>query len=96
GLVSVHGMMPANPTQDTMGPITRTVLDAAVLLDAIAGYDPQDPKTAWSVGMIPESYTHALTEDALVGARIGVIREPMSWGTDPDSEDYRKVRTVID
>ena len=42
-LVSRFGMMPAKPSQDTLGPITRTVRDAAILLDAIAGYDPNDP-----------------------------------------------------
>ena len=52
-LVSRHGMMPANPTQDTMGPITRTVTDAAILLDVIVGYDPEDPITAYSVGPNP-------------------------------------------
>ena len=41
-LVSRHGMMPAKPTTDTLGPIARTVRDAAILLDAIAGYDPKD------------------------------------------------------
>lgn len=73
-LVSRHGMMPANPTQDTMGPITRTVADAARVLDVIAGYDPKDPVTAYSVGEVPTSYTLALKSDALRGARIGVLR----------------------
>src|SRR5215813_10038967 len=45
-LVSRHGMFPATPTRDTVGPITRTVRDAALVLDAIAGYDPKDPITA--------------------------------------------------
>lgn len=73
-LVSRHGMMPANPTQDTMGPITRTVADAARVLDVIAGYDPKDPVTAYAVGQVPTSYTLALKADALRGARIGVLR----------------------
>ncbi len=95
-LVSRHGMMPANPTQDTMGPITRTVLDAAILLDVIAGYDPEDPITAYSVGHVPETYTALLDADALRGVRIGILRESMDPRTDPTSEDYRKVRRVID
>jgi amidase len=95
-LVSRHGMMPANPTQDTMGPITRTVTDAAVLLDAIAGYDPEDPITAYAVGHVPETYTAGLSADALRGARIGVLRQPMDERADPSSDDYRKVRAVID
>jgi amidase len=73
-LVSRFGMLPANPTQDTMGPMTRTVADAARVLDVIAGYDPNDPVTAYSVGHIPRSYTDALKPGALRGARIGVLR----------------------
>ena len=95
-LVSRFGMMPAKPTQDTLGPITRTVKDAAILLDAIAGYDPNDPITAYSVGQIPSTYTAFLTSDGLQGARIGVIREAMDSKADPSSDDYHKVRVVID
>lgn len=73
-LVSRFGMMPANPTQDVLGPMTRTVGDAARLLDVLVGYDPNDPITAASVGRLPESYTTALNTGALKGARIGVIR----------------------
>jgi len=95
-LVSTHGMMPANPTQDTMGPITRTVTDAAILLDAIAGYDSLDPITAYAAGHVPETYTAALDGNALRGARLGVVREPMDEDAEPGSEDYRKVKAVID
>jgi hypothetical protein len=42
-------MMPARPSSDTLGPIARTVRDAAIVLDVIAGYDPKDPVTAYSV-----------------------------------------------
>jgi len=72
------------------------VKDAAILLDAIAGYDPNDPVTAYAVGNVPSSYTTFLREDGLNGARIGVIREPMDGKTDTNSEDYKKVRAVID
>ncbi|MCU0648495.1 MAG: amidase family protein [Gemmatimonadaceae bacterium] len=73
-LVSRFGMMPANPTQDTMGPMTRTVADAARVLDVIAGYDVNDPVTAYAVGNVPATYTAALVPTALRGARIGVLR----------------------
>lgn len=73
-LVSRFGMLPANPTQDTMGPMTRTVADAARVLDVIAGYDPNDPVTAYAVGNMPPSYAASLTPTALRGARIGVLR----------------------
>lgn len=95
-LVSRHGMMPARPTTDTLGPIARTVRDAAILLDVIAGYDPNDPVTAQAVGKIPKSYSSSLAPDGLRGARLGIIRQPMDAKADPASEDYRKVRTVID
>ena len=75
-LVSRFGMLPANPTQDTMGPMTRTVADAARLLDVMAGYDSNDPVTANAVGHIPPTYTTALVPTALRGARIGVLRFP--------------------
>ncbi len=95
-LVSRFGMMPARPTTDTLGPITRTVRDTAIMLDVIAGYDPNDPITAYTVGNLPASYTTFLRENGLIGARIGVIREPMDRNAQPDSDDYKKVRTVID
>jgi amidase len=95
-LVSRFGMMPAKPTQDTLGPIARTVRDAAILLDAIAGYDPNDPITAYDVGQIPLTYTAFLRTDGLQGARLGIIRDPMDAKADPTSDDYRKVRAVID
>ncbi len=95
-LVSRHGVFPSRPTTDTIGPITRTVRDAAIVLDAVAGYDPNDPITAHAVGRIPDSYTAALRADGLKGARIGVIRQPMHPRTAPASDDYRKVRAVID
>ena len=95
-LVSRYGMMPANPTTDTMGPMTRTVMDAAILLDAIAGYDPSDPVTAMSAGQVPESYSDGLSEGGLDGARIGIIRDPMDQALDTDSEGYRQARAIVD
>jgi amidase len=73
-LISRHGMLPANPTQDTMGPMTRTVADAARVLDVIAGYDANDPITSETIGRLPQSYSTALRADALRGARVGVMR----------------------
>ena len=59
-LVSRFGMMPARPTTDTLGPIARSVKDAAIVLDAIAGYDADDPVTAYAVGQVPTTYTQFL------------------------------------
>ena len=64
---------PNSQTQDEIGPIARTVTDAARVLDVMAGYDPGDPITAFGVGRKPESYTQSLRTDALKGARIGVM-----------------------
>ena len=63
-------MMPATPTQDTLGPIARTVRDAALLLDVIAGYDPNDSVTVYAAGEVPPTYTAFLRNDGLRGARI--------------------------
>lgn len=75
GLTSRDGIIPLNLKQDVGGPITRTVSDAAVMLDTLAGYDPADPVTSTSIGKIPETYTNFLNKDGLNGARIGVIRQ---------------------
>jgi Asp-tRNA(Asn)/Glu-tRNA(Gln) amidotransferase A subunit family amidase len=60
-------------TQDEVGPIVRTVEDAARMLDVIAGYDPADPITAFGTGEIPPSYTESLDPNGLEGARIGLV-----------------------
>src|SRR5262245_38557782 len=95
-LVSRFGMMPATPSQDTLGPIARSVKDAALLLDVIAGYDPNDLVTAYAAGQVPPTYTAFLNKDGLRGARLGVIREPLDAKADTASDDYKKVKTVID
>jgi Asp-tRNA(Asn)/Glu-tRNA(Gln) amidotransferase A subunit family amidase len=95
-LVSRFGMMPQTPSQDTLGPMTRTVRDAALLLDVIAGYDPNDQVTALSVGHIPPTYTRFLDRDGLRGVRLGVIRDPMIDNTNPDAPDFAEIRATVD
>jgi amidase len=76
GLVSRGGVVPLSFPQDRTGPLARTVTDAAIVLDIIAGFDPEDPVTAKSIGQIPTGgYTSLLDKDALTGARIGVFRD---------------------
>ncbi len=75
GLVSRDGVIPNSSTQDEAGPIARTVEDAARMLDAIAGYDPADPVTAFGVPHVPDSYTRSLDANGLDGARIGVVMD---------------------
>jgi Asp-tRNA(Asn)/Glu-tRNA(Gln) amidotransferase A subunit family amidase len=95
-LVSRFGMMPANPSQDTMGPITRCVTDAARVLDVIAGYDPNDPVTAETVGQVPASYLAGLKPDALRGVRVGVIRTRRDSAVARAPEEFAKVRVVLE
>jgi Asp-tRNA(Asn)/Glu-tRNA(Gln) amidotransferase A subunit family amidase len=94
-LVSRAGMFPITPSRDTLGPITRTVRDAAIVLDVIAGYDPKDPITAWSYGQKPATYTSFLVPDGLKGLRVGIIRVPTDSSTDPGKPDYKETQAAI-
>jgi amidase len=76
GLVSRTGIIPISSTQDTAGPMARTVSDAAILLGAMAGIDDQDRVTLESKGKAHKDYTKFLDLDALKGKRIGVERKP--------------------
>ncbi|WP_432262572.1 amidase family protein [Cupriavidus sp. TMH.W2] len=90
GLISRAGLVPCGLTQDTIGPITRTVADTALLLDVIAGYDPADPVTSEAAAHIPESYAASLDRDGLKGARIGVLRHFFG-----DQDVHRPVNAVM-
>jgi amidase len=81
GLSSRDGIVPLALSQDTGGPITRSVTDAAVALDAVTGTDPNDPITTEQAGNVPDSYTASLDAKALAGARIGYL--PSMIGTNP-------------
>jgi amidase len=83
GLVSRSGIIPISHTQDTAGPMCRTVTDAAVLLSAIAGTDPADPATAAPAA--PADYRPFLDPTALRGARLGVARAQF-WGYSPEAD----------
>jgi amidase len=73
-LVPTTGVVPlAGSTRDVVGPIARTVFDAAVVMDVLAGYSPEDPKTSASDGHIPSGgYTSQLSTTALRGKRLGL------------------------
>lgn len=71
GLVSCSGIIPISSTQDTAGPLTRTVTDAAILLGALTGIDADDEKTKESEGKISADYTKFLDLNGLKGKRIG-------------------------
>jgi amidase len=76
GVTSRAGVIPISHTQDTIGPMARSVADAAALLGCMAGVDERDPATAVAAGRVPSDYTRFLDEGGLRGARIGVAREP--------------------
>ena len=74
GLISRAGILPISHSQDTAGPLTRTVRDAAILLNVLAARDPLDPATQHL--QRPSDYTTGLDKDGLKGARIGVPSDP--------------------
>jgi len=75
GLISRSGIVPISHSQDTSGPMARTVRDVAILLGAMAGADADDKATAASAGKIEADYTKFLDPNGLKGARIGVVRK---------------------
>ena len=90
GLVSRAGVIPIAHSQDTAGPMCRTVADAAALLSALTGVDPRDPATAESAGHIAPDYTAFLDANGLRGTRIGVQRR-----TGPNPVINELVETTI-
>ncbi|MGC1618354.1 MAG: amidase [Candidatus Acidiferrum sp.] len=79
GLVSRSHIIPISHTQDTAGPMCRTVRDAAILLGALTGVDPNDSATAASEGKSHKDYTKFLDADGLKRARIGVLRKAFGF-----------------
>ena len=79
GLVSRSRIIPISHTQDTAGPMCRTVRDAAILLGALTGVDPDDSATAVSNGKFFKDYTQFLNAGGLKGARIGVLRKAFGF-----------------
>lgn len=81
GLISRSGIIPISHSQDTAGPMTRTVRDSAILLNVLAARDPDDPET--HLLQRPDDYTSGLDKDGLKGARIGVPSDPDDPLNDP-------------
>lgn len=84
GLISRSGIIPISHTQDTAGPMTRTVSDAAIVLGALTGVDVNDPATGKSDGCGHSDYRPFLDSNGLRGARIGVIRSRFQAECDTD------------
>lgn len=100
GLISRDGILPITADQDTPGPMARTVRDCALLLSALAGFDPADPATADCAernGPCPGDYTRFLDKHALVGARIGVPRSPYwDFASGPQRSRLRDALNVLE
>jgi len=88
GLVSRDGIVPIAVSQDTAGPMTRTVRDAALVLAAIAGPDARDPATRAIPPTLADALSAPLPPDALRGARIGVVRGPFGF--------HRRMEAMMD
>ncbi|MFQ5721837.1 MAG: amidase, partial [Candidatus Aminicenantales bacterium] len=74
GIISRSGIIPISHSQDTAGPMAKTVTDVALLLEVLTGPDPRDPATKSSVGRYPHDYTKYLDKNGLKGKRIGIAR----------------------
>jgi amidase len=79
GVVSRSGIIPISMTQDTAGPMTRTVTDAALLMTVIAVADANDPASEAPPSKLPADFTSRLKADALAGRRFGVLRQAMGY-----------------
>jgi amidase len=85
GLWSRTGIIPISHSQDTPGPLCRTVRDAAILLGALTGVDDEDSATSESRGKSYADYTQFLVADGLRGARIGVVRATFGFNAAVDA-----------
>lgn len=96
GLVSRTGIVPISRSQDTAGPMTRTVTDAAIVLSAIAGFDPADRGMQAQLSQrAPKDYTTFLQRGRLTGLRIGVVRERvMGYNQHADAVTEEAIRVL--
>ncbi|MET0548038.1 MAG: amidase [Xanthomonas sp.] len=94
GLVSRSGIIPISHSQDTAGPMARSVADAATLLSAMVGRDDADSATAESTGRAIFDYHARLNTDGLRGARIGVLRKAMGFHPAADAALERSLGTM--
>ena len=94
GLISRSGIIPISRTQDTAGPMARSVTDAATLLSVMVGRDERDPITADSAGRAVFDYQTRLRPDALRGARLGVIRQAMGYHAPTDAVMERAITAM--
>ena len=101
GLVSRGGVYAGWPSIfGSLGPMTRTVLDAAKLLDVMIGYDPDDPLTASGYGKVHTKFSSLLGNStagtALEGKRLGIVRNIHGYHSDPSSADYARIAKLFE
>lgn len=96
GLVSRDGIIPISFSQDSAGPMTRSVADTALLLSAMAGRDEADPATAAMPGQAVYDYSARLRADGLRGARIGLLRSALDGQPDVAAAMDNAVQTLRD
>jgi len=94
GVVSRRGIIPISVSQDTAGPMGRSVRDVALLMDALAGVDLADPAGAAAQGRIATDHGSGLTADALRGRRIGVLRQAMGFHPGVDAAMERSIELL--
>jgi amidase len=94
GLVSRAGIIPISHSQDTAGPMCRTVRDAAILLSALTGIDPDDAATSASAGHSRTDYSQYCDPNGLKGARIGVARKYFGFNDTVDAFMERTLDTI--
>jgi amidase len=94
GLVSRSGIIPISASQDTAGPMARSVTDAATLLTVLAGYDPDDPATEPLQSRPPLDYRQFLKRDGLQGVRIGVMRQNAGFHDQVDAVFEHAIDTL--
>jgi amidase len=94
GLVSRRGIIPISASQDTAGPMGRTVTDVALLMSALAGVDTEDPAGGAAIDHVPADYTAMLTTEAVKGKRFGVLRQAMGFHPDADAGVVKAINVL--
>lgn len=94
GLISRSGVVPISFSQDTPGPMCRSVEDAAIMLSALTGVDAEDEKTLASEGHIEKDYSTFLDAGALKGKRIGLLKKSMGFSDKVDTLMMKAVEVI--